>query len=262
MLVAAATLPARLGLIQDTHGAQVHHFHVRSSLVHRSLEQTMVVPDGGGRGRGLVLFLHGRDSHPDSYLFDELFAALDRLGKRAPVVVFANGGEHSYYHDRQGGRWGSYVMREVLPRALTRSGADGRRVAVGGISMGGYGALDLARLHPGRFCAVGGHSPALWPSAGLTPAGAFDDASDFARHDVMGAARRVRDPFGAVPVRLDVGEADPFRTSTQALAAALRSHGGRVTLAGGKGGHERAYWRRHIGQYLRFYARSLASCSR
>jgi len=51
--------------------------------------------------------------------------------------------------------------------------------------MGGFGALDLARLAPSRFCAVGAHSAALWFSGGETPAGAFDDAADFERHDLI-----------------------------------------------------------------------------
>ena len=45
--------------------------------------------------------------------------------------------------------------------------------------MGGFGALDLALEHPGRFCAVGGHSAALWQRAGATAPGAFDNANDF-----------------------------------------------------------------------------------
>jgi S-formylglutathione hydrolase FrmB len=49
----------------------------------------------------------------------------------------------------------------VIPQVTRRFGTDRRRVAIGGISMGGFGAYDLARLNPGRFCAVGGHSPAL-----------------------------------------------------------------------------------------------------
>jgi S-formylglutathione hydrolase FrmB len=56
------------------------------------------------------------------------------------------------------------VLDEVIPKALTVLHADPRRVAIGGISMGGFGAYDLARLDPGRFCAVGGHSAAIWPA--------------------------------------------------------------------------------------------------
>ena len=52
--------------------------------------------------------------------------------------------------------------------------------------MGGFGAYDIALQHPGRFCAVGGHSPALWFDGGETAPGAFDDAADFERNDVVG----------------------------------------------------------------------------
>ena len=51
--------------------------------------------------------------------------------------------------------------------------------------MGGFGALDLARLAPQRFCAVGAHSAALWARGADTPAGAFDDEEDFARHNLL-----------------------------------------------------------------------------
>ena len=71
-------------------------------------------------------------------------AALRRLGDRAPVVVLPQG-EVGWWHDRAEGAWGSYVLREVIPAALRRSGADPDRVAIGGISMGGFGALNLGR---------------------------------------------------------------------------------------------------------------------
>ena len=113
-----------------------------------------------------------------------------KLGPRAPDIVFPYGGADSYWHDRADGAWASYVTREVIPQALARLHADPRRIAIGGISMGGFGALDIARLHPGRFCAAGGHSAALFTSGALSAAGAFDDAADFARHDVILALKR------------------------------------------------------------------------
>jgi hypothetical protein len=94
--------------------------------------------------------------------------------------------------------------------------------------MGGFRALDLERLTPGRFCAVGGHSAALWSRAGETAPGAFDDAADFARHDVIGSASR-RSPYD-VPVWLDVGTDDPFRAADTQLATELRADGARVSF--------------------------------
>jgi len=202
------------------------------------------------------VFLHGRGGGPESNLTDEIFEGLRSLGGRAPAILLVNGGESSYYHDRADGPWGTYVMREALPAAVERSGVDRRRVAIGGISMGGFGALDLARLNLGRFCAVGGHSAALWGSGGETPEGAFDDAADFERHDVIGAA--TSDTLGRQPVWLDVGDEDPFTEANKTLAAALR--GSDVRFHEWDGGHEGEYWEAHMGAYLRFYAGALARC--
>ena len=87
---------------------------------------------------------------------------------------------------------GALRPRRGHPAGDLRLHADPRRVAIGGISMGGFGAYDLARLRPQRFCAVGGHSAALWLRGGDSAAGAFDDAADFARHDVVALARGAR----------------------------------------------------------------------
>jgi S-formylglutathione hydrolase FrmB len=212
---------------RDTHGARVVHFTITSRFVHQDLPVTGVVPPGVRPGRRpLLVFLHGRGDDQDSNLDGAMFAALSRLGSRAPDVVFPYGGDASYWHNRQGGAWGSYVLDEVIEQAVKRLHADSRRVAIGGISMGGFGALNLARLHPRRFCAVGAHSAALWARGADTAAGAFDDAEDFARNNVIGAARAV-DPYAGIAVWIDVGDQDPFRAADALLASELRHHGQR-----------------------------------
>jgi S-formylglutathione hydrolase FrmB len=259
VLVLAAFMVAD-GFGVDPHGARVVRFNIASRFVHRSLPVVAVVPAGGGNGRRpLLVFLHGKGGDENSELDDAMFAALARLGPRAPDVVFPYAGSDSYWHNRTGGDWGAYVLREVIPQAIRRLHADPRRVAIGGISMGGFGALNLARLVPQRFCAVGGHSAALWASGGETAAGAFDDAEDFARNDVIGAAR-VHDPYRGMAVWLDVGTEDPFRATDTRLAAELRRDGQRVQFHVGPGGHDGSYWSAHWNNYLRFYAAALARC--
>jgi S-formylglutathione hydrolase FrmB len=73
-------------------------------------------------------------------------------------VLLVDGGDHSYYHDRDDFDWGTHVLRDAIPAARRRLNTDPGREAIGGFSMGGFGALDLARQR--RFCAVGGHSAA------------------------------------------------------------------------------------------------------
>jgi poly(3-hydroxybutyrate) depolymerase len=261
ILIAGAVAASQLFAGTDRHGATVHRFTVKSRFAGRSLHEIGVVPEGGG-GRPLLVFLHGRGLKPESLLSDEFYAGLARLGSRAPIVVALYGGDHSYWHDRRGGRWGSYVLREAIAAAARELGADPKRVAIGGISMGGYGAFELAReAHRGRFCAVGGHSPAFWLSAGQTAPGAFDDAADFARHDVYKYVRTHAHPYGSTPLWIDRGTRDPFGPYDASIVRELKARGARLQSHVWPGEHSGSYWRAHMGRYLRFYADALESCN-
>ena len=246
----AAREPAAAG------GVEVERYDVRSRFVHRTLPQTAVLPAGGGAGRPLLVFLHGRGAGNESNANGAFYAALRALGPRAPVVVLPSGGDHSYFHARRSGDWARYVLDEVIPRAVERFGADPRRVAIGGISMGGFGAFAVARRRPSAFCAVGGHSAALWLRSGDSAPGAFDNAADFARNDLIRAARaRGRKPWGSARLWLDGGAADPFRVADERFASALG-----IRMRHWAGGHSGSYWHRQYKRYLRFYADALAAC--
>jgi poly(3-hydroxybutyrate) depolymerase len=222
-------------------GIRTRDYTVHSKAVDRDMAVKVVVPEGGRR-RPLLVFLHGRGGDEGSYVHGPFLKALKALGARAPIVAFPDGDEDKYWHKRESGDWGRYVMREVIPQVAEKYGADRRRVAIGGISMGGFGAFDLARLHPRRFCAVGGHSPALWRTGGETAPGAFDDAADFAQHDLIAHTPRYR-----AAVAMDTGTSDPFRTADEAMARTLG-----IPLRLWPGGH--GGWEHQIERYLRFYA--------
>jgi enterochelin esterase-like enzyme len=247
----------------DTHGAEVESLTVHSRALAEDQPVGVVVPAtaAGDGERPLLVFLYGRSETVGTYTGDEaFFTALARLGERAPVVAFPEDDGDSYWHDRAAGDWGTYVLDEVIPAVTRRFGTDPSRVAVGGISMGGFGAYDLALHHPGRFCAVGGHSPALWLRAEDTAPGAFDDAEDFERHDVIATVSEDPSAFGPIPIWNDYGDKDPFGISDVAFAEALESAGTDLTAHRWPGGHEHSYWDRHWSAYLRFYAAALADC--
>jgi S-formylglutathione hydrolase FrmB len=126
--------------------------------------------------------------------------------------------------------------------------------------MGGFGALNLAVRHPGRVCAAGGQSAALWRTGGQTPEGAFDDAQDFARNDVLGDAGARRRPFGRTRVWLSIGASDPFVAANRALAALLRKQGQAFRYHETPGEHSSAVFWRHATPAFRFYAAALAAC--
>lgn len=213
---------------------KVSTFAVKSKLFGRSFYETLVTPPGGGDGRALLVFLHGYGGTPSDTLSPVFVSALRKLGDRA----------------RKEGKWGAYVLDEVIPAALARSGADQDRIAIGGISMGGFGALDLGRLR--KFCAVGGHSPAVFEPGSDDISFGFDNAADFKRHDLIEIARK-RSPYDA-PVWIDIGTQDQFRPAASHLARELRARGADVTFHVWPGNHDGTYWDQHFGDYLRFYA--------
>ncbi len=189
-----------------------------------------------------------------------MFRALRAQGGKAPVVAFPRGDPNAYWHDRSSGDWGSYVLDEVVPQIARRFEIEPERIAIGGISMGGFGALDLAARDPGRFCAVGAHSPAIWENASDTAEGAFDSDSDFAAHDVISEVGPPASPLEGKRVWLDAGNEDPFLDADHALESALQAGGARVRFYEGNGGHETSYWNSNWKRYMQFYARALKKC--
>jgi S-formylglutathione hydrolase FrmB len=230
---------------------KVTNFALQSKLMGRQLYEVLVTPAGGGEGRPLLVFLHGYGAAPSDTLSPAFVMALRRLGDRAPVVLLPEG-DIGWWHDRGEGPWGSYVLREAIPAALRRSGADRDRVAVGGISMGGFGALDLGRIAPKRFCAVGGHSPAVLTRDEF--GFGFDDAVDYARHNLLSLAGK--HSLYDAPAWIDVGNRDDLRPAAATLARELKADGADVSFHVWPGTHDGSYWDAHFADYLRFYADS------
>jgi pimeloyl-ACP methyl ester carboxylesterase len=222
-------------------GARLVRFTLHSQLTHRDLHEVLVEPKR--HGRWLLVLLHGKGAGPSQFLSQPFFDALAALRDHAPEVLLLDGGDDSYWHDRGDGAWGSMVLREAIPAGLGRTGA--QRIALGGISMGGYGALLLGSRNR-AYCAVGVQSPALWTSPGATAPGAFDDAQDYERNDVY----RLRPPR---PLWIDLGASDPFHDATLSYArrAGVHAH---VS----PGGHDTIFWDEHMPAFLRFFAHACA----
>jgi enterochelin esterase-like enzyme len=230
---------------------KVTNIQLKSKLLGREMSDVLVTPAGGAKGRPLLVFLHGYGAAPSDVVSPAFLKALRGLGDRAPVV-FLPEGDIGWWHDRGEAPWGSYVLHDAIPAVLARTGADPHRVAIGGISMGGFGALNFGRVAPKRFCAVGGHSAAVLVDRSEDIGHGFDDAADFRRHDLIRLARE-RSPYDA-PVWIDVGDRDFLRPGAIELAGELRADGADVSFHVWPGAHNGRYWDAHFAQYLRFYA--------
>ena len=170
--------------------------------------------------------------------------------------MFPNGGDHSYFHARRSGDWARYVLDEVIPRAVARFGADPDRVAIGGISMGGFGAFDIARQRPAgsaRSAATrrrsGSRAARPRRARSTTPrtSPATTSSASPGRAAASRGATLACGSTAAPPTRS--GAAD------ERLAAALH-----IRMRHWAGGHDGNYWQSHYKRYLRFYADALAGC--
>ena len=143
----------------------------------------------------------------------------------------------TYWHRRAAGDDAmAMLFDEFIPFVRADLGLKGP-LAIMGWSMGGYGALRAAELHPQRFAAVCAVSAALWRSYDAGVGDAFDSAADYAANDVFKDVDRLR----GVPVRLDCGRQDPFYAADKAFVEALPE-----PPAGGfgPGGHNDDFWSR------------------
>jgi pimeloyl-ACP methyl ester carboxylesterase len=208
-------------------------------------------PPGGGGGPGVCVVLHGRGDDAERSItlmgLDEHLGAAVRSGVPPFAVAAVDGGE-TYWHRRASGDDPErMILDEVAPR-LAGLGLRTSRLALMGWSMGGYGALLMARRRPGLVVAVAASSPAMWRSFGASAPGAFDSASDFATHRVLGTP-----PALGVAYRVDCGDADPFSAVSRQAARELRAQ----EYSFGAGGHTAGYWRGVAPAQLAFVGHAL-----
>ena len=178
----------------------------------------VLLPPGHTSAAGLpvCLVLHGMgDDHRAATRLLHLnvaLAAVTRAGAPPMALVAVDGGHDTYWHPRANGDDPQQMLlTELLPR-LAAAGMKTTRFGIFGWSMGGYGALLLAELvGRGRVAFVAVDSPALWLTGGESAQGAFDDAEDFARHNVFVGRHRL----AGIPVRVMCGQSDYFVRATR-----------------------------------------------
>ncbi|MBV8087824.1 MAG: hypothetical protein JO247_23695 [Chloroflexi bacterium] len=180
-------------------------------------------------------------------------------GAIAPLILVLPQGDQSFWMDAANGgpRFGAYAGRDVVNDVDQhyRTIADREHRAVGGLSMGGFGALSLGMLYPETFSAVGAHSPSLWTLPGPD---FFGDAGYFAAHDPVELLHTRPSIARGLKLWLDVGQQDPLeRVRTEALHAQLDSDDVPHAWHEWPGDHSGTYWGAHLTDYLHFYDAAL-----
>lgn len=118
----------------------------------------------------VIVLLHG---HPSNYTqwTDDLGAVKTSAGHDV-ILVSPDGGAGSFYSNANFPAWGrqaaweTFIMEQVLGFVHENFRTDSQRMAIAGLSMGGWGALALGQRYYGHFRSVSSYSgPAdCWPT--------------------------------------------------------------------------------------------------
>lgn len=229
-------------------------------------------PPPPGRRWPVVYLLEGRPSESDWLDQGDVGEVVDRAvreGAIPPTLVVIPVAPFSWYVDNVD-PGGAGMMATALSRDLVAA-VDARYPtarcrearAVGGLSMGGYGAASFALRRPDQYVAAMSFAGAIAPEIGpaetdrLRRADAFYDGAfgrpldrrRFNAWSIFAALRRSADLPGERPAMyLAVGDRDRgglLQTATKLHVDLLRA-GHDSTLRIGPGGHDWDTWRRQL----------------
>jgi enterochelin esterase-like enzyme len=198
-----------------------------------------------GRVYPTLYMLHGNatnDSHWDLLGLDEAATEGITAGLLPPLlIVMPDGG--AIANNSSGGAYSfeGVVLNELIPFVESNYCAwgDGAGRAIGGLSRGGYWALEIALRHPAEFSGVGGHSAALVDS--------------YAGPDLNPPSTVLSGNLGSLRIYLDIGDQDGFLGPLRQMHESMVTAGVPHTWVLNSGRHEDGYWAAHVGEYLAWY---------
>jgi enterochelin esterase-like enzyme len=210
-------------------------------------DYSIYLPPGYGedpqRRYPVVYLLHGGSDSDSFFLELGIREAMDAaLGSGAVgpmILVLADGGPKFTGDGNVATSFGDYMASELVPAVDRRWRTVPERMgrAIGGVSLGGRYALEIAADRPSLVAAAGGHSTTV--------------------HSPDQLAARLA--AAEIPIYLDVGESDGLFATDEALVESLRRQGADVRWNPAEGEHARSYWTAHLPDYLRFYSDALGA---
>ncbi len=249
--------------------SQVVRLSLQSAETGTRMPYLVYLPEGygGGDAYPVLYALHSYSTSETMWLDAGVGEAADGLTGRcalqAMIMVFPltrYDSAKAIQEDLKDGVRGESGMARFLTKELiptidahydTVGSPEGRYI--GGYSMGGYFALEIAFHHPDLFGKAGAFSPAL-PysdfSGGQFEKWLYPDADQEASFDAAAFAGDMG--LDKLRVYLDCGRVnDPFSEGAQSLNLALQERGIPVTFSVHDGGHTLQLDK--IPEYLQFF---------
>ena len=252
-----------------------------SAILKRSVRYCALLPvsfDANPTRHYPILYeLHGLGDNEQMFVKSGGWDLVEQLQERKKIgefiIVTPDGGRTFYLNSRDGKeRYEDFFIQEFVPGVEKRYRAGGSRAAraVGGFSMGGYGALRFAFKYPQMFAAVAVHSAALFDDlpADVTEMfgmnfKAFGDPLDpvYWKQNTPFALARSATGLGQLRIYIDCGLQDDygFDAGTRELDKILTQKQVRHEFHLYPGGHNWQYVADHLDASLAFVSRALGA---
>jgi enterochelin esterase-like enzyme len=238
-----------------------------SAALGREMHYFVYLPAGyaeSEKSYPVLYMLHGFGGSNTEWIAYGLPETADHMmnaGEIPPMIIVLPQGDQAYWvnHADDGERWGDYTAQDVVQHidATYRTIPDANHRAIGGLSMGAHGAMQLAMNYPGTFGVVGMHSPTLRDFADRLPF--FGDEAFFDAHDPAHLVQAHPEQARELKIFLDVGEQDTdWHDKAAAFNDLLNQLGIPHEWHTWPGVHDAVYWGGHTADYLRFYAAALS----
>jgi S-formylglutathione hydrolase FrmB len=257
---------------------------VPSKILGRAVAYCVVLPPAfdadKARQFSILYFLHGLGDNEQFVVHSGAWNITEDMREKGELKDFLiatpDGGASFYINSKDGKeRYEDFLLQEFFPFIEKRyrvAAGRGHR-AIGGISMGGYGALHLAFRHPELFVSVSAHSAALIEKLpvfiGSTPNsprarvfgsvfGSPPDAAFWDRNSPLVLARTAN--LASLKIYFDCGDQDDYgfesgaATLDKVLASRRIAHEFHIY----PGRHDASYFGEHLPASLLFASRAFS----
>ena len=243
--------------------------HWSSAVLGKKVGMYVILPEAGTPPFATFYLLHGLS---DDYTMWLRRTRIEWYVRELPLMVVMPDGFRGFYtNNAEGPAYATYVAEELV--AFVERNFPARRAresrCVGGLSMGGYGALRLALGYPELFASANSHSGALMhgsrdtprPDGPLSPAEfrrIFGDRPGGSGHDLLALAGRAAAASRSLPrLLLDCGTEDFLLDDNRTFHRELEARDVPHEYREFGGAHTWDYWDAHVRDALDFHLASL-----
>jgi putative tributyrin esterase len=206
-----------------------------------------ILPDTGTGPFPVLLQLHGLFDDHNSWIHKSKL--VHYVSELQAIVILPDGGTSGYLdwptqpHERLNRQLYETMIVEDLWNEVHRNfHVDDQKWAIGGLSMGGYGAMRLGLRHPEKFASIWAHSSAF-VIGDVVPALGLAEIKDASLHEL---APKLKGRPDLPAIAFDCGTEDELIESNRDFHQLLDELGIEHHYAEHPGGHTWEYWDAHI----------------